>query len=414
MSGPTPAAPAPAAPAPSRLLPLTLIVVANLAAMSLWFSATAVVPAMRLEAEIPPELAAWFTGGVQIGFVAGTLISVVFGLSDRIEGRLLFCASTLTAAAANLAILALPPDSWAIVGLRFATGLCMAGIYPVGMRLAAGWARADMGLLVGLLIGALTVGSAAPHLFLALGGLDWRLTLGTGSAVAACGGLAILAVREGPASRRATGFDPRYVLRYWTDRPVRYANFGYLGHMWELYAMWAWLSVFLTAAFSATAGDDAGLHAALVTFAAIAVGGPSAVLAGYAADRLGRTVVTSFCMAVSGGCALLIGLFFDAQPALLVAVVLVWGLTVAADSAQFSASVAELSTPETVGTMLTLQTSVGFMLTLVTINLVPWAADLFGWRWAFAPLALGPAFGVWAMLRLRAMPESVRIAGGRR
>lgn len=399
--------------APSRALPLTLIVVALVAAMTLWFSATAVVPSMRAEADISPELAAWFTGGVQIGFVAGTLISALLGLADRIEGRRLFCACALTAAAANLSILALPPNSWGIVALRFVTGMCMAGIYPVGMRLAAGWGRADMGLLFGLMIGALTLGTAGPHLFLVLGGLDWRVTLTAGSAVAAAGGLLILGVREGPASRRSSGFHPRHMLRYWTDRPVRYANFGYLGHMWELYAMWAWLSVFLSAAFAPSAGADAGLHAAIVTFAAIAVGGGSAIVAGFAADRAGRTLVTSACMAISGSCALLVGFVFH-SPALLIAVVMVWGLTIAADSAQFSAGVAELSSPETIGTMLTVQTSVGFMLTLATINLVPWTAEIVGWRWAFAPLALGPAFGIWAMLRLRAMPEARRLAGGRR
>jgi len=397
-----------------RKLSLALILVAQVAAMTLWFSATAVVPAMRAEADVPAALASWFTGGVQIGFVAGTLASAVFGLADRVDGRHLFCVATLVAATANLAILGLPVDSWGIVGLRLLTGVCMAGIYPVGMLLVAGWVRGDMGLLVGMLVGALTLGTASPYLFLALGGLDWRLTLLAGSAIATAGALLILVVREGPATRRAVGFEPRHILRYWTDRPVRYANIGYLGHMWELYAMWAWLSVYLGAAYAPVAADDAGLYAALVTFTAIALGGVGAVAAGFAADRVGRTLVAGVCMAVSGGCALLVGFLFVGWPLALTALVLIWGLTVVADSAQFSAGIAELSAPETIGTMLTLQTSIGFLLTVATIHLVPWTAEVVGWQWAFAPLALGPAVGVWAMVRLRRMPESTRMAGGRR
>lgn len=397
-----------------RARSLIFLMVAQVAVMTLWFSATAVVPAMRTETFIPSWLVSWFTSGVQIGFVAGTLLSAILGLADRIDGRRLFCASALIASAANAAILALPPDSAMIVVLRFITGMCMAGVYPVGMRLAAGWAAGDMGLLVGLLVGALTLGSAAPHLFLALGGLDWRLTLLMGSVAAVLGAGLILLVTEGPATRRAIGFDPRHTLRWWTDRPVRYANFGYLGHMWELYAMWAWLSVFLGYAFAAPFAASADLYAVLVTFAAIALGGVGAVIAGFAADRVGRTVVTSACMAVSGSCAVLVGVVFIDMPILLIVVVLVWGLTIVADSAQFSASVAELSSPDTVGTMLTLQTSVGFLLTLASIHLVPWVAAEIGWQWAFAPLAIGPALGVWAMLRLRVMPEAAKLAGGRR
>ncbi|NQW09075.1 MAG: MFS transporter [Alphaproteobacteria bacterium] len=397
-----------------RVRSLLMLMVAEVAVMTLWFSVTAVVPAMRSETFIPGWLVSWFTSGVQIGFVAGTLASAVLGLADRIDGRYLFCASALIASAANLAILAVPPDSAVIVALRFITGVCMAGVYPVGMRLAAGWAAGDMGLLVGLLVGALTLGSAAPHLFLALGDLDWRLTLQLGSAAAALGAGLILLVAEGPATRRAVRFAPRHVLRWWTDRPARYANFGYLGHMWELYAMWAWLSVYLGQAFAAPFAASADRYAALVTFAAIALGGVGAVIAGFAADRVGRTIVTSTCMAISGGCALIVGVVFIDMPVLLIAIVLVWGLTIVADSAQFSASVAELSPPDAVGTMLTLQTSVGFLLTLASIHLVPWIAAEIGWRWVFAPLAIGPALGIWAMLRLRAMPEAVKLAGGRR
>jgi MFS family permease len=403
------------APATSKAASIAIIALCQVAAMALWFSASAVIPALVAEFHLSGFAQAALTSGVQAGFVIGCLASALLGLADRVDPRRLFAASACLGALANALLLAINPASLAAPALRIVTGICMAGIYPIGMKLASTWAKGDMGLMVGILVGALTLGSASPYLFNAFGGFDWRppLLIASGCALAA----AVLIGYAGIGPNRAPmpRFDPHAVLSAWRDLPLRLANLGYLGHMWELYAMWAWIGVFFNASFALTMPVDTATTAArLAAFITIASGAIGSVAAGVLADRLGRTTLTIAAMAVSGTCAVTIGFLFGGPPLWLIALGVVWGISIVADSAQFSASIAELADRERVGTMLTVQTALGFTLTLVTIHLMPSLIDALGWRYAFIPLAVGPAFGVWAMARLRIHPRSVALAGGRR
>src|SRR6185503_7762767 len=271
-------------------------------------------------------------------------------------------------------------------------------------------------LAIGILIGALTVGSAVPYLIRGLTNLPWRHVLLAASLLAIAGGVVVWTfVREGPHRFPSARFDVRMAGAVFCDRAPRLACFGYLGHMWELYAMWAWIGPFLAASLEARGGGSyAGLNASAATFLVIAIGALGCWIGGWASDRWGRTALTMIAMAASGICALAIGLTFGAAPALTLLVAGVWGITVIADSAQFSTAVTELSPPAYVGTALTTQTCVGFAITIASIWLIPAVAQLVGWRWGFAALAPGPLLGIAAMARLRGLPESLRLAGGRR
>jgi MFS family permease len=297
--------------------------------------------------------------------------------------------------------------------LRFLTGVLLAGVYPVGMKIMATWTQKDRGLGIGLLVGALTIGSAGPHLLNVLGGVGaWQpvLYLAGGSALAG-GLLGALFVHEGPYRSPSPPFNWRQVGHILREREVVLANLGYLGHMWELYAMWSWVSLFLLASF--TAVNVSPTWASLTAFAVIAVGGLGSLLAGQLADRYGRTTIIMASLLISGTCAVGVGFLFGGHPLLLAGVCLVWGFAIVADSAQFSAAVSELAPREYVGTALTLQTSLGFLLTLFTIRMVPPLVTAVTWRYAFALLAIGPIVGIWAMYRLRRSPAASRLANGR-
>ena len=393
---------------------LVLLAAAELLALSLWFSATAVVPSLQSDWNLTAAGAAWLTMSVQIGFVVGTFASGFTNLPDLISSRWLFAVSAALGALAN-ALFAFAADGLAIgILLRLLTGVFLAGVYPPGMKLAATWTRRHRGVAIGLIVGALTVGSASPHLVRSLFDGPWEYVVAVSSGLAALGGAVVwLAVREGPFAVAGAKFEPRFIVQIMRSRGIRLANLGYFGHQWELYAMWTWVPIFLVQSFAARGVPAA--TASGVAFAVVAVGGVGSVVAGVVADRLGRTAVTSAAMVASGVSALLAAALLNAPLWILVPLLLFWGFTVVADSAQFSTAVTELSPPAYLGTALTLQTAMGFLLTLFTIQLVPlFVEHAGGWPVAFVVLALGPVFGVAAMLRLRALPEAAKLAGGRR
>ena len=382
--------------------------------MSVWFATTASLSAIRQHWTLGPFHEALLTSSVQLGFVAGTCVSALLNLADRFDMRRLFCASAAVASVTNLVIPLLEPTSLAVPLLRILTGFCMAGVYPVGMKLAATWATRDLGLLIGLLVAALTLGSALPNLLAASATLDWRTPVLGAAAAALLAAVVIPFAGIGPAVSKAPPLRPGHALAAWRDPALRLANLGYLGHMWELYAMWAWIGAFLAASLHQRYGATPPLPPALATFLVVAAGAAGALGGGWAADRLGRTAVTIVSMLVSGCCAVGIGFAFGRDAWVVLAVGIVWGIAIIADSAQFSAAVAELSERGLVGTMLTVQTCAGFLLTIVSIQLLPLVQAAIGWRYAFAALAIGPFLGVIMMRRLRASPRARLLAGGRR
>ena len=384
-----------------------------------WFSSSAVTPLLKLHWQFHGLEVAMLTVAVQIGFAVGALILATTGAADVIRGDRLFFWGAVVTAAANLGFAWLATDPISALPFRFMTGVGIAGVYPVGMKLISGWFRAGRGMAIGVLIGALSVGTALPHLFRALGSLgdaDWRIIVTWTSIAALLGGVAVLAgVAPGPFDAPSPKFSLRIAARAFREPSVRLANLGYLGHMWELFAMWTWVPLFLAASFSVAGTTDAAT-AALAAFTVIAAGGIGCVAGGILADRFGRTTITIAAMVVSGTCAVLIGFTYGGPPAVVLALAVVWGITVVADSAQFSAAVSELSPPGTAGSALSLQTAAGFVLTAATILSVGALdpADGTGWRIAFGSLALGPLVGIIAMWRLRGRPEALQMAGGRR
>jgi len=381
--------------------------------MSLWFSGSAVVPALAREWHIDPAAANWLTLSVQLGFVAGTLLSALFNLPDIISPRHLFTLTAIAGAIANAAFGLFAHEIGLAIALRFLTGMFLAGVYPPAMKMLATWFRHGRGLALGVLVGALTLGKATPYLVNGIGSANWRQNVLFVSLLAVVAGLIVLLfVRDGPLALPAARFDWKQVGRVFSNRGVRLANFGYFGHMWELYAMWTWIPFMIRASLSVRKSDPS--LAEVAVFLVIGCGAAGCIIAGLIADRIGRTIVTSVAMAISGCCCLLIGFAFGAHPILLLSIAAIWGASVVADSAQFSACVTELGDPRYIGTALTIQTCLGFLLTTISIELVSRVESVVGWRYAFAILAPGPVFGVISMLRLRRLPEAEKIAQGRR
>jgi len=392
---------------------LALLAIAELLGMSLWFSGSAVVPALTKEWNLNGEAASWLTLSVQLGFVAGTLLSAFFNLPDIISPRHLFTLTAIAGASVNTAFGLFAHDVSLAMPLRFLTGLFLAGVYPPAMKILATWFRHRRGLALGVLVGALTLGKAMPYLVNGIGSSNWRHNVIFVSALAVAGGLLVLFfVGDGPLALPAARFDWKQVGKVFGNRGVRLASLGYFGHMWELYAMWTWIPFMIRASLLQRKSDPA--LAEVGSFLVIGCGAAGCVVAGLIADRAGRTIVTSWAMAISGTCCLIIGFLFGASPIALLIVAAIWGASIVADSAQFSACVTELGDPQYIGTALTIQTCLGFLLTTISIELIPRFVNMVGWRYAFMILAPGPLFGVVSMLRLRTLPEAAKIAHGRR
>ncbi|MEO9034054.1 MAG: MFS transporter [Gemmatimonadaceae bacterium] len=384
--------------------------------MSLWFAASAVGPQLGVRWNLSTSEIGWLTTIVQLGFVIGTATSAVLNLADIIPSRRLFAASAALGAIANAMLLVAPSYSAALV-CRFATGFALAGVYPPAMKMIATWFRSQRGLAVGTIVGALTVGKAGPYLVHAIPGAGETPVVWSATVAALLAALLVgLWYEEGPYPFPPRPFSWGLVGDVFGEQRWRLATAGYLGHMFELYSAWTWLPVFVAASAAAGGmppGPQRDSVSSAVAFAAIAIGGFGCVWGGRVADRRGREWLVTLSMAASGTCALVIGLTFGQGLWLLIPVALTWGFFVIADSAQFSVLVTEAVPAHAVGTALTVQTSIGFLLTMVSIQLVPPVEHFVGWRWAFAILALGPIAGIAAIQRLVKANRSHSVSANR-
>jgi len=394
---------------------LSLLCLGIVLTLTTWFSAVAVNRELASAWELPLSATAWLSNGVQLGFVCGALAASIVNLPDILPLNRIMATSAAIAGVSNMLLL-LEPDLSLAIALRIVTGVALAGVYPPALKLIATWFRHDRGLALGALIGALTLGSAMPHLFRAVfGTLEWKGVV-IATSLSAWVGAAIFLMfgREGPYPFARATFEPRQVAKILRERPLFLANLGYFGHMWELYAMWVWLLVYVEAAF-VRQGIASASFASLVTFIVIASGVVGCILGGLLSDRIGRTLTTFGMMAVSGICALLVGFAYAGPLWLFLLILLVWGIAIIGDSAQFSAAVSELSDQRFVGTALSLQLGIGFALTILAIWLTPRFAGFLGsWQWAFLLLVPGPVIGAFSMMLLRRDKASIKLATGKR
>jgi predicted MFS family arabinose efflux permease len=381
-------------PVSRRVLPT--IVGAQLAGTSLWFAVNGVLPDLQRAVALPATALGTLTSAVQLGFIAGTLTFALLTVADRFSPRLLFLLCALAGAAANALGIPFAQDYPVLVLLRFATGFFLAGIYPVGMKIAAAWYTRGLGAALGLLIGALVLGTALPHGLRALGAdWPWQRVMLAVSLIALAGGVALyLLVPDSPHLPRAARIKPTALAVIWRDPKVRASAFGYFGHMWELYAVWALLPLIV--------GSRIGPQSvSAAAFWIIAAGSLGCAGGGWLALRLGSARVAAAQLATSGACCLLAPLALTAPLPLFWAWLAVWGVTVVGDSPQFSSLTALNAPRDAVGSVLTFVNSIGFAITIVSIQVFAAAAtsvplgELLPW------LAIGPILGLYALRPLQ-------------
>ncbi len=380
---------------------LLILIISQIAALSLWFLSAAMLNDMLREVAVSPSRQAALSSAVQLGFVVGALVSAILGLPDRYDPRKLFAISAVLAGLINATLILSEPGGNMAIFARFLTGICLAGVYPVGMKIAVSWGKSDRAFLVGALVGALTIGSALPHLFVFLGGTAWRSVVIVASLASILAGLMCLFAALGPHHAKAAEFNPKAIFEAWTNKKVRLAYIGYLAHIWELYAMWTWIGAIALASYVLAGLENPQSFATLTAFLAIGAGGPICLIAGHWGDRFGKAEVALLAMVASGICALLAALTFGGPPLLSFVIFIAWGIAIIPDSALFTALVADAAPADQAGSLMTLQTALGFALTFFTVQMTPVLASSIGWPWVLALMALGPLAGIVAMDRLR-------------
>ncbi|WP_366923064.1 MFS transporter [Metallumcola ferriviriculae] len=387
----------------SRWTALAWIAISELFALSLWFSASAILPELTKVWNLNSSMQAWVTASVQIGFITGALSSSLFGIADRFNARKIFAVSALTGAVVN-GLLVWVDSAWLGITLRFITGISMAGVYPIAVKLLSQWFPTKRGVAIGILVAALTLGSSLPHfIVLFLSSVHWQLVIATSSILALISTVIITWVLpDTPVASKKNPVSFKLLKKVVTNKPVMLANYGYFGHQWELYAMWTWLPAFLAASLITYSPQINPLWSKLFSFLSIGVAGAfGCIIGGYCAEKIGKSNLTIIAMSISALCSIIIGFTFGSSIWLTLIVSLIWGMTVVADSAQFSAAVTDFSNADYVGTALTFQMSIGFLITVFSINLVPVIQAQIGWEWVFAILSIGPILGIISMSHLK-------------